>query len=150
MSPASPRRVRSLGSAPGPSAVRDEDALTGRSARSRFCARPVAVVQLKSWESARPADVGLGLLDRPGRFAMVEPRSRRTVEMFTANSVELGRSARAKGPFRDNALPTACAQAREPPNAPRRAYDLGNDFYAPGSSYDDLFFFAFCSSGRPL
>ena len=54
-------------------------------------------------------------------------------ELFTANSVELGRSARAKGPFRwVNAL---AHRLRD--NAPRKAkrniaahYDLGNDFYA--------------------
>jgi cyclopropane-fatty-acyl-phospholipid synthase len=54
-------------------------------------------------------------------------------ELFTANSVELGRSARAKGPFR---MVNALAH-RLRDNAPRTAkrniaahYDLGNDFYA--------------------
>jgi cyclopropane-fatty-acyl-phospholipid synthase len=54
-------------------------------------------------------------------------------ELFTANAEELGRAARAKGPFRwINAL---AHRLRD--NAPRQArqniaahYDLGNDFYA--------------------
>ncbi len=96
---------------------------------------PEAVVILNSWKAL----VRLGTSGSVGWYkawTLGEWSSRDPValfELFTANSVELGRSARAKGPFRwVNAL---AHRLRD--NAPGKAkrniaahYDLGNDFYA--------------------
>ncbi|MBA3510876.1 cyclopropane-fatty-acyl-phospholipid synthase family protein [Sphingomonas sp.] len=96
---------------------------------------PVAVVQLKSWMGlvrlATSGSVGWYKAWALGEWSSPDPVA--LFELFTANSVALGRVARAKGPFRwINAL---AHRLRD--NAPRKArrniaahYDLGNDFYA--------------------
>ena len=98
-------------------------------------AGPVAIVDLKSWMAlvrlATSGSVGWYKAWVNGEWSSPDPVA--LFELFTANSVELGRSARAKGPFRwVNAL---AHRLRD--NAPRQArqniaahYDLGNDFYA--------------------
>ena len=98
-------------------------------------AGPVAIVDLKSWMAlvrlATSGSVGWYKAWANGEWSSPDPVA--LFELFTANSVELGRSARAKGPFRwVNAL---AHRLRD--NAPRQArqniaahYDLGNDFYA--------------------
>ncbi|MEO5772624.1 MAG: cyclopropane-fatty-acyl-phospholipid synthase family protein [Sphingomicrobium sp.] len=96
---------------------------------------PSAAVQLNSWMAlvrlATSGSVGwykawtLGEWSSPDTVALFE--------LFSANSAELGATARAKGPFRwANAL---AHRLRD--NAPAKArdniaahYDLGNDFYA--------------------
>jgi cyclopropane-fatty-acyl-phospholipid synthase len=96
---------------------------------------PIAIVHLKSWKAL----VRLGTSGSVGWYKAwalgewVSPDPVALFELFSANSIELGRSARAKGPFRwVNAL---AHRLRD--NAPRMAkrniaahYDLGNDFYA--------------------
>jgi cyclopropane-fatty-acyl-phospholipid synthase len=96
---------------------------------------PSAVVHLKSWKAlvrlGTSGSVGWYKAWTLGEWSSPDPVV--LFELFTANSVELGRSARAKGPFRwVNAL---AHRLRD--NAPRKAkrniaahYDLGNDFYA--------------------
>jgi cyclopropane-fatty-acyl-phospholipid synthase len=117
---------------------------------------PEAVVILNSWKAL----VRLGTSGSVGWYkawTLGEWSSRDPValfELFTANSVELGRSARAKGPFRwANAL---AHRLRD--NAPGKAkrniaahYDLGNDFYAawldPSMTYSSA---RFASPDQPL
>ena len=96
---------------------------------------PVAVVNLKSWRAlvrlATSGSVGWYKAWAKGEWSSPDPVA--LFELFTANAEELGRAARAKGPFRwINAL---AHRLRD--NAPRQArqniaahYDLGNDFYA--------------------
>jgi len=96
---------------------------------------PVAVVRLNSWMAlvrlATSGSVGWYKAWAQGEWSSPDPVA--LFELFSANSVQLGRSARAKGPFRwVNAL---AHRLRD--NAPRQAreniaahYDLGNDFYA--------------------
>jgi len=96
---------------------------------------PKAIVHLKSWRAlvrlGTSGSVGWYKAWTLGEWSSPDPVA--LFELFTANSVELGRSARAKGPFRwVNAL---AHRLRD--NAPRTAkrnisahYDLGNDFYA--------------------
>jgi cyclopropane-fatty-acyl-phospholipid synthase len=96
---------------------------------------PSPLVHLKSWKAlvrlGTSGSVGWYKAWTLGEWSSPDPVA--LFELFTANSVELGRSARAKGPFRwVNAL---AHRLRD--NAPRKAkrniaahYDLGNDFYA--------------------
>ncbi|HEU5286244.1 MAG TPA: cyclopropane-fatty-acyl-phospholipid synthase family protein [Sphingomicrobium sp.] len=98
-------------------------------------AGPVAVVHLNSWMAlvrlATSGSVGWYKAWALGEWTSPDPVA--LFELFTANAVELGDSARAKGPFRwVNAL---AHRLRD--NAPGKAranvaahYDLGNDFYA--------------------
>ncbi len=117
---------------------------------------PIAVVQLKSWKAlvrlGTSGSVGWYKAWTLGEWSSPDPVA--LFELFTANSVELGRSARAKGPFRwVNAL---AHRLRD--NAPRTArrniaahYDLGNDFYAawldPTMTYSSA---RFASPDEPL
>ncbi|HEU4705508.1 MAG TPA: cyclopropane-fatty-acyl-phospholipid synthase family protein [Sphingomicrobium sp.] len=96
---------------------------------------PVAIVHLGSWMAlvrlATSGSVGWYKAWDKGEWASPDPVA--LFEVFTANAVALGDSARAKGPFRwINAL---AHRLRD--NAPGKAkanvaahYDLGNDFYA--------------------
>jgi cyclopropane-fatty-acyl-phospholipid synthase len=96
---------------------------------------PAPIVHLKSWMAlvrlATSGSVGWYKAWTHGEWSSPDPVA--LFELFTANSVELGASARAKGPFRwVNAL---AHRLRD--NAPGKAkrniaahYDLGNDFYA--------------------
>jgi cyclopropane-fatty-acyl-phospholipid synthase len=96
---------------------------------------PAAVVHICNWKAlvrlGTSGSVGWYKAWTLGEWASPDPVA--LFELFTANSIELGRSARAKGPFRwVNAL---AHRLRD--NAPRKAkrniaahYDLGNDFYA--------------------
>ena len=96
---------------------------------------PIATVNLGSWMAlvrlATSGSVGWYKAWAQGEWSSPDPVA--LFELFTANSLELGRAARAKGPFRwMNAL---AHRLRD--NAPRKAkrniaahYDLGNDFYA--------------------
>jgi cyclopropane-fatty-acyl-phospholipid synthase len=117
---------------------------------------PTAAVRLKSWKSL----VRLGTSGSVGWYKAwtlgewSSPDAVSLFELFSANSVELGRSARAKGPFRwANALAHGLRD-----NAPRKAkrniaahYDLGNDFYAawldPTMTYSSA---RFASADQPL
>ncbi|MGI8611309.1 MAG: class I SAM-dependent methyltransferase [Sphingomicrobium sp.] len=117
---------------------------------------PVAVVQLRSWMGlvrlATSGSVGWYKAWTLGEWSSPDPVA--LFELFTANSVELGRAARAKGPFRwVNAL---AHRLRD--NAPGKAkrniaahYDLGNDFYAawldPTMTYSSA---RFASPDEPL
>ena len=95
----------------------------------------IATVNLGSWMAlvrlATSGSVGWYKAWAQGEWSSPDPVA--LFELFTANSLELGRAARAKGPFRwMNAL---AHRLRD--NAPRKAkrniaahYDLGNDFYA--------------------
>ena len=96
---------------------------------------PVAVVRLNNWRAlvrlATSGSVGWYKAWAKGEWSSPDPVA--LFELFTANAVELGAAARAKGPFRWlNAL---AHRLRD--NAPHQAreniaahYDLGNDFYA--------------------
>jgi cyclopropane-fatty-acyl-phospholipid synthase len=117
---------------------------------------PTADVRLKSWKAlvrlGTSGSVGWYKAWTLGEWSSPDPVA--LFELFTANSVELGRSARAKGPFRwVNAL---AHRLRD--NAPRTAkrniaahYDLGNDFYAawldPTMTYSSA---RFASADQPL
>jgi cyclopropane-fatty-acyl-phospholipid synthase len=117
---------------------------------------PAAVVHLKSWKAlvrlGTSGSVGWYKAWTLGEWSSPDPVV--LFELFTANSVELGRSARAKGPFRwVNAM---AHRLRD--NAPRKAkrniaahYDLGNDFYAawldPTMTYSSA---RFASPDQPL
>ena len=95
---------------------------------------PVAVVELNSWRAlarlATSGSVGWYKAWAAGEWASPDPVP--LFELFMANAVSLGRTARAKGPvrivnwlvhrLRDNGP----AQARDNIAA---HYDLGNDFY---------------------
>jgi cyclopropane-fatty-acyl-phospholipid synthase len=96
---------------------------------------PVAVVRLSSWLAlvrlATSGSVGWYKAWALEEWSSPDPVA--VFELFTANAVQLGDVARAKGPFRwVNAL---AHRLRD--NAPRTArrniaahYDLGNDFYS--------------------
>ncbi len=96
---------------------------------------PAPIVELRSWMAlvrlATSGSVGWYKAWTNGEWSSPDPVV--LFELFTANSVELGGAARAKGPFRwVNAL---AHRLRD--NAPGKAkrniaahYDLGNDFYA--------------------
>ncbi len=96
---------------------------------------PAPIVELKSWMAlvrlATSGSVGWYKAWTNGEWSSPDPVV--LFELFTANSVELGGAARAKGPFRwVNAL---AHRLRD--NAPGKTkrniaahYDLGNDFYA--------------------
>jgi cyclopropane-fatty-acyl-phospholipid synthase len=96
---------------------------------------PVAVVRLSSWLAlvrlATSGSVGWYKAWALREWSSPDPVA--VFELFTANAVQLGDVARAKGPFRwVNAL---AHRLRD--NAPRMArrniaahYDLGNDFYS--------------------
>jgi cyclopropane-fatty-acyl-phospholipid synthase len=96
---------------------------------------PTAVVHLKRWMAllrlATSGSVGWYKAWTLGEWSSPDPVA--LFALFSANSVALGGTARAKGPFRwINAL---AHRLRD--NAPRKAkanvaahYDLGNDFYA--------------------
>ncbi len=117
---------------------------------------PTAAVHIKSWKSlvrlGTSGSVGWYKAWTLGEWSSPNPVA--LFELFSANSVELGRSARAKGPFRwANALAHGLRD-----NAPRKAkrniaahYDLGNDFYAawldPTMTYSSA---RFASAGQPL
>jgi cyclopropane-fatty-acyl-phospholipid synthase len=117
---------------------------------------PAAVVHLKSWKAlvrlGTSGSVGWYKAWTLGEWSSPDPVA--LFELFTANSVELGRSARAKGPFRwVNAM---AHRLRD--NAPRKArrniaahYDLGNDFYAawldPSMTYSSA---RFAKPAQPL
>ena len=117
---------------------------------------PEAAVGLKSWRAlvrlGTSGSVGWYKAWTLGEWSSADPVT--LFELFTANSIELGRSARAKGPFRwVNAL---AHRLRD--NAPGKAkrniaahYDLGNDFYAawldPTMTYSSA---RFASPDQPL
>jgi cyclopropane-fatty-acyl-phospholipid synthase len=117
---------------------------------------PVASVHLKSWMAlvrlATSGSVGWYKAWTLGEWSSPDPVA--LFELFTANAVELGGAARAKGPFRwINAL---AHRLRD--NAPGKAkanvaahYDLGNDFYAgwldPTMTYSSA---RFASPDQPL
>jgi cyclopropane-fatty-acyl-phospholipid synthase len=117
---------------------------------------PVATVDLKSWKAlvrlGTSGSVGWYKAWTLGEWASPDPVL--LFELFSANSIELGGSARAKGPFRwVNAL---AHRLRD--NAPGKAkrniaahYDLGNDFYAawldPTMTYSSA---RFASPDQPL
>ena len=96
---------------------------------------PAAVVRLNSWMAlvrlGTSGSVGWYKAWSLGEWSSPDPVA--LFELFSANSAELGRAARSKGPFRwMNAL---AHRLRD--NAPGKArrniaahYDLGNDFYA--------------------
>ena len=98
-------------------------------------AGPAAVVQLNRWMAlvrlATSGSVGWYKAWALGEWSSPDPVA--LFELFTANAMALGDTARAKGPFRwINAL---AHRLRD--NAPDKAraniaahYDLGNDFYA--------------------
>lgn len=98
-------------------------------------AGPTAIVHLKSWMGlvrvATSGSVGWYKAWALGEWSSPNPVA--LFELFSANAVTLGDTARAKGPFRwINAL---AHRLRD--NAPGKArvniaahYDLGNDFYA--------------------
>ena len=96
---------------------------------------PSAIVHLQSWMAlVRLATSGsVGWYKAWALAEWSSPNPVALFELFTANAVALGDSARAKGPFRwINAL---AHRLRD--NAPGKAranvaahYDLGNDFYA--------------------
>jgi cyclopropane-fatty-acyl-phospholipid synthase len=117
---------------------------------------PAPVVHLKTWMAlvrlATSGSVGWYKAWTHGEWSSPDPVA--LFELFTANSVELGGAARAKGPFRwVNAL---AHRLRD--NAPGKAkrniaahYDLGNDFYA--AWLDDTMTYSsarFASPGQPL
>ena len=117
---------------------------------------PVAIVQLNSWMAlvrlATSGSVGWYKAWTHGEWSSPDPVA--LFELFSANSLELGRAARAKGPFRwMNAL---AHRLRD--NAPGKAkrniaahYDLGNDFYA--AWLDDTMTYScarFASPDQPL
>jgi cyclopropane-fatty-acyl-phospholipid synthase len=117
---------------------------------------PAPVVHLKSWMAlvrlATSGSVGWYKAWTDGEWSSPDPVA--LFELFTANSVELGGAARAKGPFRwVNAL---AHRLRD--NAPGKAkrniaahYDLGNDFYA--AWLDDTMTYSsarFASPDQPL
>jgi cyclopropane-fatty-acyl-phospholipid synthase len=96
---------------------------------------PVAVVELRSWRAlvrlATSGSVGWYKAWAKGEWASPDPVP--LFELFTANALSLGDTARAKGPARW--INAAAHRLRD--NAPRQArdniaahYDLGNDFYA--------------------
>lgn len=110
---------------------------------------PVAIVHLRSWLAlvrlATSGSVGWYKAWAAGEWSSPDPVP--LFELFMANAVSLGDTARAKGPtrwinmlahkFRDNGL----AQARDNIAA---HYDLGNDFYAawldPTMTYSSAMF----------
>jgi cyclopropane-fatty-acyl-phospholipid synthase len=110
---------------------------------------PVAVVDIKSWLAlvrlATSGSVGWYKAWEKGEWTSPDPVP--LFELFAANAVSLGDTARAKGPARwVNAF---AHRLRD--NAPRQArdniaahYDLGNDFYAawldPGMTYSSARF----------
>ena len=117
---------------------------------------PAAIVELNSWMAlvrlATSGSVGWYKAWTHGEWSSPDPVA--LFELFTANSVELGGAARAKGPFRWlNAL---AHRLRD--NAPGKAkrniaahYDLGNDFYA--AWLDDTMTYScarFASPDQPL
>jgi cyclopropane-fatty-acyl-phospholipid synthase len=117
---------------------------------------PAPIVHLKSWMAlvrlATSGSVGWYKAWTHGEWSSPDPVA--LFELFTANSVELGGAARAKGPFRwMNAL---AHRLRD--NAPGKAkrniaahYDLGNDFYA--AWLDDTMTYSsarFASPDQPL
>jgi cyclopropane-fatty-acyl-phospholipid synthase len=96
---------------------------------------PVAVVEIKSWMAlvrlATSGSVGWYKAWAAGEWTSPDPVP--LFELFTANALSLGDTARAKGPARW--INAAAHRLRD--NAPRQArdniaahYDLGNDFYA--------------------
>ena len=117
---------------------------------------PTAAVRLNSWKSlvrlGTSGSVGWYKAWTLGEWSSPNPVA--LFELFSANSVQLGRSARAKGPFRwANALAHGLRD-----NAPGKAkrniaahYDLGNDFYAawldPTMTYSSA---RFASPSQPL
>ena len=117
---------------------------------------PSPVVHLKSWMAlvrlATSGSVGWYKAWAHDEWSSPDPVA--LFQLFTANSVELGGAARAKGPFRwVNAL---AHRLRD--NAPGKAkrniaahYDLGNDFYA--AWLDDTMTYSsarFASPEQPL
>lgn len=110
---------------------------------------PVAVVDIKSWLAlvrlATSGSVGWYKAWEKGEWTSPDPVP--LFELFAANAVSLGDTARAKGPARwVNAF---AHRLRD--NAPRQArdniaahYDLGNDFYGawldPGMTYSSARF----------
>ena len=119
-------------------------------------AGPIAIVDLKSWMAlvrlATSGSVGWYKAWALGEWSSPEPVA--LFELFTANSVALGRAARAKGPFRW--INSLAHRLRD--NAPGKArrniaahYDLGNDFYAawldPTMTYSSA---RFASPDQPL
>ena len=110
---------------------------------------PVAVVELRSWMAlvrlATSGSVGWYKAWAKGEWASPDPVP--LFELFTANALSLGDTARAKGPARW--INAAAHRLRD--NAPRQArdniaahYDLGNDFYAAwldeGMTYSSALF----------
>ena len=96
---------------------------------------PVAVVELRSWRAlVRLATSGsVGWYKAWERGEWISPDPVPLFELFAANALSLGDTARAKGPARW--INAAAHRLRD--NAPRQArdniaahYDLGNDFYA--------------------
>ena len=96
---------------------------------------PVAVVRLASWMAlvrlATSGSVGWYKAWALGEWSSPDPVP--LFELFTANALSLGNSARAKGPFRW--INRLAHRFRD--NAPGKArdnvaahYDLGNDFYS--------------------
>ena len=96
---------------------------------------PVAVVELNSWMAlvrlATSGSVGWYKAWAAGEWASPDPVP--LFELFTANALSLGDTARAKGPARW--INAAAHRLRD--NRPAQArdniaahYDLGNDFYA--------------------
>ncbi|MEO6359768.1 MAG: cyclopropane-fatty-acyl-phospholipid synthase family protein [Sphingomicrobium sp.] len=110
---------------------------------------PTAVVRLNSWMAlvrvTTSGSVGLYKAWALGEWSSPDPVA--LFHLFSANTLALGGTARAKGPFRwMNAL---AHRLRD--NAPERArrniaahYDLGNDFYAawldPTMTYSSALF----------
>lgn len=96
---------------------------------------PIAIVHLKSWRAlvrlATSGSVGWYKAWAAGEWTSPDPV--KLFELFMANAIALGDTARAKGPMRwINALShrlrdNGVVQARENIAA---HYDLGNDFYA--------------------
>jgi cyclopropane-fatty-acyl-phospholipid synthase len=96
---------------------------------------PVAVVELRSWRAlVRLATSGsVGWYKAWERGEWISPDPVPLFELFTANALSLGDTARAKGPARW--VNAAAHRLRD--NRPAQArdniaahYDLGNDFYA--------------------
>ena len=96
---------------------------------------PVAVVELRSWRAlVRLATSGsVGWYKAWERGEWISPDPVPLFELFTANALSLGDTARAKGPARW--INAAAHRLRD--NRPAQArdniaahYDLGNDFYA--------------------
>ena len=108
----------------------------GSRRRVGFHARgPVAVVDIRSWRAlvrlATSGSVGWYQAWAAGEWGSPDPVP--LFQLFAANAVSLGDTARAKGPARW--LNAAAHRLRD--NAPRQArdnvaahYDLGNDFYS--------------------